>query len=118
MDLQDVDICSQPSNARIHGGEDVFSRQAHAIDHVSIINRHLCKDLGLAQALELVGIGKSAEHFRHDDDPFAGDVVFLECATDDALGGAVGVDVRLWTPMVNVVKVMKGMLRDVRYPMY
>jgi hypothetical protein len=41
MDLQNVNICAQSRDTRIHRIEDVLSRQALTVDHIAVIGRGL-----------------------------------------------------------------------------
>ena len=87
MDLQHVDIGSQPLDAPLHRIEDVLPAQPDLIDHRPVVRAHR-RDVDFA-----VLLGDAEETLAQDDELLARDVVLLDGLADELFAAAVGVDV-------------------------
>lgn len=89
MDLQDIDVGTQPLDTGVDSVEDVLAREADAVDPGAVVGAR-GRDGGLVALVVDAEIA-----LGQDDDAVAGDVVFLQRFADDLFGFAVGVDVGL-----------------------
>lgn len=93
MDLQHVDICTEPFHAGLHGIKDVFSRQSNSVYLFAIV----CETLVQGSLFSSVQfIVHSAMTLCHNDYSVAWDLVLDQRFPQYLLGNAVGIRVRLF----------------------
>ncbi len=87
MDLQDIDMRTQPLDAPLDGVEDVLPAEADFVDHCTVVRGH-----GSSHGLRVV-FCHAHEAFGEDYELVAGNGILLDRFADDAFAVAVGVDV-------------------------
>ena len=95
MNLQHINIRTQPLHTLLHRIENMLPRQPYLIHILGIISH------GSRNWNRGIFFVDAEVAFREDDDFGAGDVVGFEGFGDDAFGGAVGVYVGLDGLVVN-----------------
>ena len=93
MNLQHIDIRTQPLDTRLHRIKDMLPRQPHLIHKVPVIGAVFGRIPLPARRARRIN---AEETFREKDDFRARDVVFTDGFADDFFGAAEGVDVGLF----------------------
>lgn len=102
VDLQHIDIGTQSLNAGVDGIEDVLARQTNTVHKAAVVVG------GGGDGRHLAFVVDTVEALGEDDNTVAGDVVLLQGLSEDFLGLAVGVDVRLGNDNVSLNHVELG----------
>lgn len=91
MNLQNINVCSQPLDAAFHGVENVLAREANAVDQGAVVRGH-------GRNWWLGAGGVDAEiHLGEYDDAGAGDFEDPQRLSDKLLGLSIAICVGLET---------------------